>query len=160
MLFRSTRAAGWQPDHVCAVRVGGHLQALQAAALRARWVADEGSGNSDHREFQLLGLPACTGHELTGAYGLEMRTVSAAINASILPVVERTAAVVEEALVEAGLDVPLLVLRGDGGAMSLEAFRQTPSFSIGAGPAAGAPNKVSWLFMYCCHTSITRASSS
>ena len=31
------------------------------------------------------GLPVCAGHELTGAYGLETRTVSAAINASILP---------------------------------------------------------------------------
>ena len=50
--------------------------------------------------------------------------MSAAINASILPVVERTARIVEEALHEAGLDVPLLVLRGDGGAMSVEAFRR------------------------------------
>ena len=40
------------------------------------------------------GLPACTGHELSGAYGLETRTVSAAVNASILPVVQRTAGVV------------------------------------------------------------------
>ena len=30
---------------------------------------------------------------------------------------------VEEALDEAGLDVPLLVLRGDGGSMSSEQFR-------------------------------------
>ena len=28
------------------------------------------------------GLPACAGHELSGAYGLETRTISAAINAS------------------------------------------------------------------------------
>lgn len=82
-------------------------------------------------------LPACAGHELTGTYGLETRTVSAAINASILPVVERTAALVERALADAGIRVPLLVLRGDGGAMSLEAFRRRPSFTIGSGPAAG-----------------------
>jgi len=36
------------------------------------------------------GIPVCAGHELTGTYGLETRTVSAAINASILPIVERT----------------------------------------------------------------------
>ena len=75
------------------------------------------------------GLPACVGHDLTGAYGLEMRTVSAAVTASILPVVQRTATVVEEALHESGLDVPLLVLRGDGGAMSVDAFRRRPSFT-------------------------------
>ena len=83
------------------------------------------------------GLPACVGHDLTGAYGLEMRTVSAAVNASILPVVQQTASLVEHALEDAGLDVPLLVLRGDGGAMSVDAFRRRPCFTIGSGPAAG-----------------------
>ena len=66
-----------------------------------------------------------------------MRTVSAAVNASILPVVQRTASLVEQALADAGLDVPLLVLRGDGGAMSVDAFRRRPCFTIGSGPAAG-----------------------
>ena len=83
------------------------------------------------------GLAACAGHELSGAYGLETRTVSAAVNASILPVVERTTALVASALAEAGLEAPLLVLRGDGGAMSIDEFRRRPSFSIGSGPAAG-----------------------
>ncbi|MGN6189672.1 MAG: hydantoinase/oxoprolinase family protein [Conexibacter sp.] len=83
------------------------------------------------------GLPTCAGHELSGAYGLELRTVSAAINASILPLMERTARIVQEVLEQASIDVPLLVLRGDGGAMSLEAFGRAPSLSIGAGPAAG-----------------------
>ena len=49
----------------------------------------------------MRGLPSCAGHELTGTYGLEVRTVSAAVNASILPVVERTAGVVERVLREA-----------------------------------------------------------
>jgi len=83
------------------------------------------------------GIAACAGHELTGAYGLETRTLTAAINASILPIVERTAAMVEEALAEAQLDVPLLVLRGDGGSMSNERFRDQPSLTIGSAPAAG-----------------------
>jgi N-methylhydantoinase A/oxoprolinase/acetone carboxylase beta subunit len=83
------------------------------------------------------GLPTCAGHELSAAYGLELRTVSAAVNASILPLVQRTAAIVQQVLHDAAIDVPLLVLRGDGGAMSLAAFGRAPSFSIGAGPAAG-----------------------
>jgi N-methylhydantoinase A/oxoprolinase/acetone carboxylase beta subunit len=83
------------------------------------------------------GLPACAGHELTGAYGLETRTLSAAVNASILPIVERTATLVEAALEEAGLEVPLLVLRGDGGSMSAGQFRRKPSLTIGSAPAAG-----------------------
>jgi N-methylhydantoinase A/oxoprolinase/acetone carboxylase beta subunit len=86
---------------------------------------------------RMRGLPSCAGHELTGTYGLEVRTVSAAVNASILPIVERTAGIVERVLHEARIDVPLLVLRGDGGAMGLDAFRRAPSMSIGSGPAAG-----------------------
>jgi N-methylhydantoinase A/oxoprolinase/acetone carboxylase beta subunit len=82
-------------------------------------------------------VPVCAGHELSGTYGLETRTNSAAINASILPMVKRTARVVEQSLATAGLDVPLLVLKGDGGSMTLDAFRETPSFTIGSGPAAG-----------------------
>jgi N-methylhydantoinase A/oxoprolinase/acetone carboxylase beta subunit len=84
-----------------------------------------------------LDLPACPGHELSGAYGLETRTVSAAINAAVLPVVERTAALVQRALERAGLQVPLLVLRGDGGAMDAVTFRRRPALTIGSGPAAG-----------------------
>ena len=123
--------------------VDAALATLAAAGCDA--VAVSGALAVDDPEAELLaarrahahGLPVCVGHDLSGAYGLEMRTVSAAVNASILPVVERTAAVVEEALKESGLDVPLLVLRGDGGAMSAEAFRKRPSFTIGSGPAAG-----------------------
>lgn len=119
------------------------LEMLAAAGCAA--VAVSGALAVDEPGHELLaaryaqerGLPACGGHDLTGAYGLEMRTVSAAVNASILPVVQRTASVVEQALEDAGLDVPLLVLRGDGGAMSVDAFRRRPCFTIGSGPAAG-----------------------
>ena len=41
-----------------------------------------------------LGLPATTSAELTGLYGLELRAVTAALNASILPIAIRTAEVV------------------------------------------------------------------
>jgi N-methylhydantoinase A/oxoprolinase/acetone carboxylase beta subunit len=108
-------------------------------------VAVSGAFSVDGPEHELavveraarLGLPACAGHDLSGAYGLETRTVSAAINAAILPVVERTATLVRHGLEQAGVDAPLLVLRGDGGAMGIDAFRRRPSFTVGSGPAAG-----------------------
>lgn len=109
-----------------------------AVAISGAFSVDDGEAERTvARRARERGIPACAGHELTGTYGLETRTVSAAINASILPVVESTASVVEESLRAAGIDVPLLVLRGDGGAMSLDSFRSTPSFTIGSGPAAG-----------------------
>jgi N-methylhydantoinase A len=115
------------------------------AGLGCEAIAVSGAFSVDAPDHELLVatraralcLPSCCGHDLTGAYGLETRTVSAAINAAILPVIERTAGVVESAMAEAGIEVPLLVLRGDGGAMSTEAFRRRPSFTVGSGPAAG-----------------------
>lgn len=121
----------------------GAVETLQGLGCTA--IAVSGAYSVDAPEHEDLvaqrarmrGLPCCAGHELTGTYGLEVRTVSAAINASILPVVERTAAVVERVLADADIDVPLLVLRGDGGAMGIDAFRRAPSMTIGSGPAAG-----------------------
>src|SRR3954451_22622699 len=136
----STRRA-WAPG--APTRRDAALDELQSAGCAA--VAVSGAFAVDAPEHERLvadrarrrGLPSCAGHELTGSYGLETRTISGAINACILPVVERTASVVERVLREAGIDVPLLVLRGDAGAMSLDAFRAAPSFTIGSGPAAG-----------------------
>jgi hypothetical protein len=40
-------------------RVEGEiLTGARRAGARVRWVRDEGSGNSDHREFQISGMPA------------------------------------------------------------------------------------------------------
>ncbi len=82
------------------------------------------------------GLPACAGHELTGILGLELRTVSALVNAAILPRAAATARVVAEGLSAAGLQAPLVVLRGDGGATDLAGFAALPLRSLFSGPAA------------------------
>jgi N-methylhydantoinase A len=114
------------------------LEGCAAVAVSGAFAVDApGAEQLVCERARARGLAVCAGHELTGTYGLETRTVSATVNASILPVVERTAAVVESVLREAGIHVPLLVLRGDGGAMSVDAFRRTPSLTIGSGPAAG-----------------------
>ena len=44
--------------HVRARVEGAVLRAVRRAGGHARWVRDSGTGNSDHREFQLAELPA------------------------------------------------------------------------------------------------------
>ena len=83
-----------------------------------------------------LGLPACAGHELSGLYGLQVRTVTGALNASILPTVLRTAAVVEAAMERDAPGVSLLVMRGDGGAADVGTMRRRPLLTAFSGPAA------------------------
>ena len=83
-----------------------------------------------------LGIPACAGHELTGMYGLEMRTVTAAINAGILPRALATADVVDASVRRVAPDAPLLVMRGDGGAADVRTMRRHPLLTAFSGPAA------------------------
>ncbi len=83
-----------------------------------------------------LGVPVCAGHELTGLYGLEMRTVTAALNASILPAALRTARLVEEAVADDMAGVPLLVMRGDGGAADMATMKRHPLVTAFSGPSA------------------------
>jgi N-methylhydantoinase A len=82
------------------------------------------------------GLPVTTSSELTGLYGLELRTVTAALNASILPIALRTAEVVAAGVAAAGVTSPVMVMRGDGGATDLAAFRSAPARTLYSGPAA------------------------
>jgi N-methylhydantoinase A len=83
-----------------------------------------------------LGMPACAGHELSGLYGLELRTVTAAINASILPTALRTATSVERTVYKRLPGASLVVMRGDGGAAEISTMRRRPLLTAFSGPAA------------------------
>ncbi len=82
------------------------------------------------------GLPACASTDLSGLYGLELRAVTAAVNASILPIAIRTAGYVADGVREANIDAMVMVMRGDGGATDLAGFREAPVRTLYSGPAA------------------------
>jgi N-methylhydantoinase A len=82
-------------------------------------------------------IPAIAGHELTGIYGLEIRTLTAAINASILPKAISTAEFVESAVREKkGINAPIMIMKGDGGVTDMNTFRVKPIITVLSGPAA------------------------
>jgi N-methylhydantoinase A len=81
-------------------------------------------------------LPCTGGHELTGIYGLEIRTLTATINASILPKAISTANFVESAIKKLNINVPLMIMKGDGGVTTLNSFLHTPIITVLSGPAA------------------------
>ncbi|HEU0050303.1 MAG TPA: hydantoinase/oxoprolinase family protein, partial [Nitrososphaera sp.] len=81
-------------------------------------------------------IPASAGHELTGIYGLEIRTLTAAINAGILPKATSTARFVESAVRNEKITAPVLIMKGDGGVTDMSTFRSKPIITVLSGPAA------------------------
>ncbi len=81
-------------------------------------------------------IPSTAGHELSGIYGLEIRTLTAAINAGILPRAINTAKFVESAVRSKKITSPLMIMKGDGGTIDVRTFKRKPIFTVLSGPAA------------------------
>lgn len=90
-------------------------------------------------------IPATASHEISGIYGLEIRTLTAAINASVLPKTFEVANFVEEAIRNTGVTAPLMIMKGDGGVTSMDTFRTKPILTILSGPAASVAGALLYL---------------
>jgi N-methylhydantoinase A/oxoprolinase/acetone carboxylase beta subunit len=90
-------------------------------------------------------MPATASHEISGIYGLEIRTLTAAINASVLPKTFEVANFVEEAIRNAGVTAPLMIMKGDGGVTNMDTFRTKPILTILSGPAASVAGALLYL---------------
>jgi len=138
-------------DEAGADAVRAAVAAVRAQGARVVVASDAFSVDDARAEEQVMaaaveaGLPATGGHEISKLYGLTIRTRTAVINASILPKMIETAQLTHEAVRQAGITAPLMIMRGDGGVMDLGEVQKRPVLTMLSGPAASVAGALMYL---------------
>ncbi|MDH3681874.1 MAG: hydantoinase/oxoprolinase family protein [Acidimicrobiia bacterium] len=154
---RITTDAGDDRIHTVA---GGHdaqgrpLAAVDVGKVTrlARETADEVSGYAVATQFSVRnpaheleiasvlgetsGHPVTCSHELSSRLDGPRRATTALLNARLIGLVARLEASVRRVLTEAGIDGPLMVVRGDGSLVSADYVSRRPIETVLSGPAA------------------------
>lgn len=84
----------------------------------------------------MINVPVIMAHELTGTLGVHERTNTAVLNAKLIPVINELIFAVKAALKEKNINVPLMIVKGDGSLMNETVVRVRPIETILSGPAA------------------------
>jgi N-methylhydantoinase A/oxoprolinase/acetone carboxylase beta subunit len=85
---------------------------------------------------EILDLPVVCAHQLTTSLGFHERTVTALLNARLIPIITELIGSVKKVLEEKEIKAPVMVVKGDGCMMGEALAREKPIETILSGPAS------------------------
>lgn len=85
---------------------------------------------------EMTGKPVTHSHELSARLDGPRRALTAVLNARLVGTIARLNAAVAQALESAGIEAPLMVVRGDGSLVSADFASRRPIETVLSGPAA------------------------
>lgn len=83
-----------------------------------------------------LGVPVVFGHDMTMTLGFYERTVTAVLNARLIPIIQRLISAIGDVLAQMRIRAPVMVVKGDGSLMRASYALERPVDTILSGPAA------------------------
>jgi N-methylhydantoinase A/oxoprolinase/acetone carboxylase beta subunit len=115
---QAPRVSAFAISGTFAVRNRGHEMQLRA------WV------------HELCDKPVTCGHELASSLGAPRRALTTALNARMIPFIQRMIESVQITLAQLGIRAPLMVVKGDGSLVNVASALQRPVSTVLSGPAA------------------------
>lgn len=83
-----------------------------------------------------LDVPVVCAHELSSALGFHERTVTAILNAALIPNIRELIDSTARAMARRGIRAPIMIVKGDGSLMRADFARGRPIETVLSGPAA------------------------
>ncbi len=93
---------------------------------------------------ETVGLPVTCSHELSSKLDGPRRALTCVLNTRLISLIHHLITSAEKHFAEAGIDAPVMVVRGDGALISSDIAKLKPIETILSGPAASAVG-ASWL---------------
>ena len=119
------------------------LQEVRRANVDAVAISGFASVRNPRHELEMkeyaskqLGLPVVCAHELSSALGFYDRTVTAVLNARLIPVIKELIQATSRVLERCGINAPVMIVKGDGSLMQADYAVNRPIETVLSGPAA------------------------